>query len=456
MSEASERLRHAPMCRQLSLLARGELGAVELTRLYLEAIGAENHARGAFWTIDHEGALAAAEASERRRARGEPLGRLDGIPLAIKDNIDVADLPTTVGLVGRRHHRAREDATCVARLRGAGAVILGKTSLDEGMLGTTGAHPSFGHVPHPVQPERAAGGSSAGSAVAVAAGLASVAIGTDTLGSTRIPAAFCGVFGLRPTPGEVSCHGIVPALPRLDTVGLLSRSLDDLAVLLAVLRGHDPADPRSRRRQVPLAPPDWEPCGLRCGVLADAAQLGAEPAVVERFEADVAAVRTALGKLEAVPLAGLELPRLRRQALLMMEAQLACLPAAELEGASARLNTMLEFARSRSAVHYALADRALDAAVVEARRLFERIDVLLLPTVTQGPPALGAEEPSHLANLCSFASLAGCPALSLPRPGGLGLSLVGPPGSDLRLLELGEILAAVLDGAADTEQGDPG
>lgn len=448
MSDDTSALRNSSLCRQLSLLARGELSARDLTEAYLEAIEASNPERNAFWSIDQDGALAAAEASDRRRASGAPIGRLDGVPLAIKDNLDVAGLPTSGGLVGRRQATATQDAHCVARLRGAGAVILGKTSLDEAMLGTTGAHPTFGHVPHPLDARLAAGGSSAGSAVAVAAGLASAAIGTDTLGSIRIPAAFCGVYGLRPTLGEVSCAGAVPALPRLDAVGPLARSLDDLTVLLQVMSGYDSADPRSRRRRVPLALPDWEPGSLRCGVIADAADLGAEAPAMAAFEAALERAAAVLGAVTRVPLAGYELPRLRRHALLMMEAGLASLPAADLEGASARLLSMLDFARCKSAVHYAQADRALDTAVVATRRLFERIDVLLLPTVPHGPPALGAEEPSGLADFCSFASLAGCPALSLPLPGHLGLSLVGPPGSDLRLLELGEVVAAMIGGEA--------
>jgi Asp-tRNA(Asn)/Glu-tRNA(Gln) amidotransferase A subunit family amidase len=448
MSDATTCLRHSSLCRQLSLLARGELSARALTELYLEAIEAENPERNAYWVIDQEGALAAAEASDLRRARGEPLGRLDGVPLAVKDNLDVSGLPTSAGLVGRRQRIAEQDAHCVARLRGAGAVILGKTSLDEGMLGSTGAHPTFGHVPHPQDARLAAGGSSAGSAVAVAAGLASAAIGTDTLGSVRIPAAFCGVFALRPTLGEISCGGAVPALPRLDAIGPLARALDDLTVLLQVMSGYDPADPRSRRRRVPLALPDWEPGSLRCGVIADAGDLGADEGAVAAFDQALREAAPVLGPGIPVPLAGYDLARLRRNALLMMEAGLAALPAAELEGASARLLSMLDFARCKSAIHYAQADRALDAAVVATRRLFEGIDVLLLPTVPQSPPLLGAEEPSHLADFCSFASLAGCPALTLPLPGHLGLSLVGPPGSDLRLLELGEVVGAMLGGEA--------
>ena len=448
MSSPADALRHSSLCRQLALLARGETTSQALTEAYLAAIERENPERRAYLAVDAVGALAAARDSDARRAAGKPLGRLDGIPLAIKDNLDVAGLVTTAGLPGRDRRVAARDASAVARLRGAGAVILGKTSLDEGSLGTIGANPIFGDVPNPHDPRRVAGGSSAGSAVAVAAGLCSAALGTDTLGSIRIPAAFCGIYGLRPTVGEVSSKGLWPALPRLDAVGPLARSLDDLTVLLQVLDAYDADDPRSRRRRVPLALPDWEPGKLRSGVVVDLDALGADAAAQATFAAALAACDGSLGTRHEVRLADYNLPKLRRAALLMMEAGMLCADPADLEGCSTRLAAMLDFARSKSAVDYAAADRRLDQAVVHTRRLFETVDVLLLPTVPHGPPPLGAAEPAQLADFCAFASLAGCPALSLPLPQGHGLQLVGPPGSDLRLLELGEVLAAQIEAEA--------
>jgi Asp-tRNA(Asn)/Glu-tRNA(Gln) amidotransferase A subunit family amidase len=446
MTSPDHALRHSSVCRQLHLLARGDTSATELTDAYLAAIARDSGASRAFLHVDADGARAAAHASDQRRRRGEPLGRLDGIPLAIKDSLDVAGLPTTAGLAARRDRIADRDAGAVCRLRGAGAVLLGKTALDEGSLGAMGSNTIYGHVPNPHDPALAAGGSSAGSAAAVALGLCSAAIGSDTMGSLRIPAAFCGIYGLRPTLGEVSAAGLWPALPRLDTVGPLTRSLDDLAVLLQVLDAYDPADPRSRRRRVPLAPPDWEPGALRTGVVTDLAALGAEPRVQQGFEAALGRLEAVLGQRQPIQLAEYGLAKLRRAALLMMEAGIASADPADLAGISASLAGMIDYARGRSAVDYARADRQLDAAVVSTRRLFESVDVLLLPTVPQPPPLLGAAEPAHLADFTAFASLAGCPALSLPLPGGLGLQLVGPPGSDLRLLELGQVLAAQLDG----------
>lgn len=439
-------LRQSSLCRQLALLARGEISSLTLTEAYLEAIAAANPQARAFLHVDTEGALAAAKASDARRAQGRPLGRLDGIPLAIKDNLAVAGMPWSAGLAARRELRAEQDAFAVARLRGAGAVLLGKTSLDEASLGTLGRHPLFGAVPHPQHPERCAGGSSAGSAVAVARGLASAAIGSDTLGSIRIPAAFCGVFGLRPTLGEISCHGLWPALPRLDCVGPLARSLDDLTLLLQVMAGYDPADPRSRRRRVPLATPDWEPGQLRTAVVDDLAALGCSAAAEAAYRSALTVGAPALGSCRPIALAAFELAAARRRALLMMEAQIAAAEPADLAQASPLLRGMLAFAGGKSAIDYARAERRLDLAVVATRRLFETVDVLLLPACPLGPPALAAAEPAGLADFCAFASLAGCPALLLPQNDGYGLQLVGPPGSELRLLELGEILAALIGG----------
>ncbi len=438
-------LRHASLCRQLHLLGSGEVTSSVLVEAYLSAIERDNSRLRAYQHVDAEGARAAAKASDARRSSGGLRGRLDGVAIAIKDNLDVAGLPTTVGLAARRQHRAEVDAFAVARLRAAGAVILGKTTVDEATLGAMGNNAVFGNVPNPHRPTQASGGSSAGSAVAVAAGLCSAALGSDTMGSLRIPAAFCDVFALRPTLGEVSCSGLWPALPRLDVVGPIARSLDDLPVLLQVLAAHDPSDPRSRRRRVPLALPDWEPGKLRSGTASHLAALGADVSVVDAFHAALERLHLLLGERREIALTEMGLPRLRRAALLMMEAGLSTADPADLSELSADRRQMLAFAAGKSAVDYARADRMLDAAVVSMRRMFDDIDVLLLPTVPVPPPPLGASEPANLADFTALASIAGCPALSLPLGGGLGLQLVGPPGSDLRLLELGQVTAAMLE-----------
>ncbi len=452
MNETVDVLRHASLLCVLHALASGRTSSVALTTGFLAAI--ERDAGLCAWThVDAEGALAAARAADERRARGSVLGRLDGVPLAIKDNIDVAGMPTGVGLAARRDAIASEDAFIVARLRAAGAVLLGKTTLDEATLGTVGRNPHDGDVVNPRFPERVSGGSSAGSAVAVAAGHAVAALGSDTLGSTRLPAAFCGVVGLKPTTGELSCRGLVPSLRRLDCPGVIARNVEDITPLLRVMAGYDRDDPRSRRRRVALAMPDWEPVALRVGVLAGLPSLAADPEVIATFEAAVDKARGLLGAAELTDftLDELDIAGTRRAALLMMEAELLATHADALDGASAGLLALLDFARRKSAVDFARADMRLDALVRRVRRLFERFDVLLLPVSPRLPPWAGEAEPGNLADFTALASLAGCPALALPLADGTGLQLVGQPGSDLRLLELGAVLASVL--AADSACG---
>jgi Asp-tRNA(Asn)/Glu-tRNA(Gln) amidotransferase A subunit family amidase len=355
-------------------------------------------------------------------------------------------MPTSLGLPGHPG-LAEHDAHVVRRLRGAGAVFLGKTNLDEAAFGTVGRNPHHGDVRNPVHPDRAAGGASAGAATAVAAGHAIAALGSDTLGAVRIPAAFCGLVGHKPTFGELSCRGLAAGLRRLDCPGLLTRTVQDAALLLPVLTGYDAGDPRSRKRRVPLSPPDWVPGELRAGVVSDLSALAVDASVVEAFGKVMARVAPVFGSALPVALevAPLEVAATRRAALLLMEAEILAAHESRLGGASTRLRWLLDFAQRKTATDFARADRVLDQHVVRVRRLFEEFDVLLLPTTPSPAPALGADEPANLADLTALASLAGCPALSLPLPGGLGLQLVGAPGSDLRLLELGQVIAAVAD-----------
>ncbi len=446
-----DKLRLAPLTCVLQALALRRCSSEALTQSCLDAIARDNPQLHAWTYVDADGALAAARASDARRAEGRPLGRLDGIPLAIKDNFDVAGMPTSIGIGGCETTPALRDAHVVDRLRGSGAVLLGKTNLDEAALGTIGRNAHFGDVGNPAHPGKASGGSSAGSAAAVAAGHVIAAIGSDTMGSVRIPAAFCGLVGMKPTFGELSCRGLAPALRRADAPGLLVRAVEDAALLLPLLAGYDPCDPHSRKRRVPLAPPDWAPGSLRAGVVSDLTALGADATVIAGFASAMERCAQAFGVAQplALALAPLEIAQTRRAALLLMEAEILAVHRDELACGSDRLRKLLDYAKRKSAIDYARADRLLDAHVVQVRRLLESFDVLLLPTVPSSPPAYGAHEPANLADFTALASLAGCPALSLPLPDGLGLQLVGAPGSDLRLLELGEILYAMIDSPAD-------
>jgi Asp-tRNA(Asn)/Glu-tRNA(Gln) amidotransferase A subunit family amidase len=302
-------------------------------------------------------------------------------------------------------------------------------------------------VQNPRDPNVVAGGACAGSAAAVAAGHAVAALASDTLSGARIPAAFCGLLGHKPTIGELSTRGMATGLRRLDCPSVIARCVQDIGLLLPVMAGYDPGDPRSRKRRIPLAPPDWVPGELKAGVISDLAVLGVAAEVVESFSTVMARVAPVFGSAlpVALEIAPLQIADTRRAALLLMEADVLAAHEAQVQGASSRVQHMLGYATTKSAVDMARAHRSLDAYVVHMRRLFEQFDVLLLPTTSVMPPSVDADEPPNMADLSALASLAGCPSLSLPLANGLGLQLVGAPGSDLRLLELGEVLSAVAE-----------
>ena len=236
--------------------AAGTLDPVAVTEAYLDRIARENPRLNAYVAVTAEAAREAAEASAARWRAGRPASPIDGAPIAVKDNIDMAGVVTANGLPGGR--RAVADALVVARLREAGAVLLGKTNLHEAAFGTTTFNPHWGMTHNPHREGWTAGGSSGGSGAAVAAGLAAAALGSDTMGSVRLPAAYCGCFGLKPTQGAVPLDGVTPLAPSLDHVGPLARTAEDALVLLEVMAGR-PAGPEGSWHPVQLAAFDRVP-----------------------------------------------------------------------------------------------------------------------------------------------------------------------------------------------------
>ena len=449
-------LRRATLCQLLHWLASGRVQAGRLAEVHLQAIERINPGLNAYVGLSPPLTLEQARSAELRRRDGV-IGRLDGVPIALKDNFDIAGWPTRAGLPGPGVP-ATHDSHVVARLRASGAVLIGKTNMDEGALGAVTRNPHYGATHHPHRHGYTAGGSSGGAAAAVATGLAVAAIGSDSLGSVRIPASYCGVFALKPTQGEISARGMTPAAQRLDTVGLLARGVDDLTVLLQVLAGYDADDPRSRRRRVALSPPDWEPGKLRCGMLPDLPALGVQQDVVDVFEAALAKLDRELGECRKVDFDDWHFARARRAGFLLMEAEMLGTFSTQLADTehpvSPPFRHLLDYAARKSAADYAAADRVLDAATLKMRRLFAQIDVLVTPTTPQGAFPLDGPVPDTQADLTSFANLAGCPAVSIPMgtlPNGLpiGMQLIGARGSDLRLLELAAVWSATLDAAPE-------
>jgi len=253
-----------------SLLRDKRVSPVEVTQAYLERIDALNDTLNAFITVTRDQALADARRCEEEILRGDYRGALHGVPVALKDLYDTAGVRTTAASKIYAHRVPADDATSVARLRAAGAVILGKTNLHEFAYGVTTDSSFFGPTRNPWELERVPGGSSGGSGAAVAAGLCATATGSDTGGSIRIPAALCGIVGLKPTYGRISCHGLLPLSWTLDHPGPMARNVHGAAVMLAAMAGYDPRDPASA--DVPV--PDYT-AGLRDGVAG--LRIGVDP-----------------------------------------------------------------------------------------------------------------------------------------------------------------------------------
>jgi aspartyl-tRNA(Asn)/glutamyl-tRNA(Gln) amidotransferase subunit A len=435
-------------------LARGEITSVALTQAYLDRIAARDPALNSFITRTPELALQAAAASDDRRARGQALGPLDGAPLAIKDNIDVAGVPTTGGIGARRGRTAEADAPVIARLKTAGAVILGKLNMHEAAHGGTTANVAYGLCHNPHRHGYSPGGSSGGSAAAVAAGLCAGALGTDTLGSVRLPAAFCGVAGFKPTQGLVSTRGVLPLCWTLDHVGALAPRVGDLRLMIEAMAGFDANDP------VALQVPSWmslptghSPRGLRIGCVDLTAIAGAaiDSEVAGAYARAIALLRDLGTTAIDVTLPNYDARTLRGKAMLMMEADLAIFYADDLardpEGFTPELRQGVEYGRAQSAPKLAEAYRLIRALAPMARAVFTEVDALVMPTTPFAAFPFTQAMPKNIAAFTALANYIGAPAATVPMgktadglP--LGLQIVAPAWDDARVLNLAEAYEA--------------
>ncbi|MCI4064656.1 Asp-tRNA(Asn)/Glu-tRNA(Gln) amidotransferase subunit GatA [Micromonospora sp. R77] len=275
------------------LVSSGETSAVEVTQAHLDRIAAVDERVHAFLHVDTEGALAAARAVDERRAAGEELGPLAGVPVAVKDVLATKGVPTTVGSKILEGWRPPYDATIVSRLREAGTVMLGKTNMDEFAMGSSTEYSAYGPTRNPWDTDRIPGGSGGGSAAALAAYEAPLSIGSDTGGSIRQPGAVTGTVGAKPTYGGTSRYGLVAFSSSLDTPGPCARTVLDAALLHQVIGGHDPRDSTSIPQPVPdvvaaaRRGASGDLTGVKLGIVTEFTGEGAEPGVMAAFRENV-------------------------------------------------------------------------------------------------------------------------------------------------------------------------
>ena len=279
----------------VAAVRQGDLSAVQCAETFLSRIEAGNGSINAFLNVDREGAVACAAKIDARRRAGQPIGPLAGLPVAVKDVLCTANLPTTCASKMLEHFQPPYDADTVSRLRQADAIIVGKTNMDEFAMGGSNENSAFGPVRNPWDLSRAPGGSSGGSAACVAADMAPVAIGSDTGGSIRQPAGLCGITGLKPTYGRVSRRGLIAFASSLDQIGPMARSAADCALVLETIAGHDPGDSTSLVAGVPRYTELLEQplTGVRIGRVPDHFAEGLDPEVAKGVEEAFAVLKAA-------------------------------------------------------------------------------------------------------------------------------------------------------------------
>nr|WP_229786019.1 amidase [Parvularcula lutaonensis] len=391
----------------------------------------------AFLHLRLDDAKREAEASEARLRKQEALSPIDGWCVAIKANIAVAGMPWHAGIAAYKDRLAEQDAECVRRLKSAGAVILGIVNMDEGALGATCGNEAFGRTHNPWRHGNTPGGSSGGSAAAVAADLCDIALGSDTMGSVRIPSAYCGVQGFKPSRGLVSLDGVLALSPTLDHIGPHARTVSKLRQSLAAMTG------RAFNRQKDDA------SGIKIGVWLPLDDVAMQPDILERFN-EVIEILAARGlSCRNVQVPAYRFGYSRRAGLLVSEFEAAAIHKDRLEadpgGFSQTFRKMMEWSLAQPAEKREVAYRHLEEISESAPTAFSDVDFILAPTAPQSSFAFEEEVPANQADLTAWANFAGLPACAIWSgfsPSGLPLSLqvIGPPNSDGAVLDMAEAI----------------
>lgn len=406
----------------LARMRARQLSPIELTRAYLERINQLNTKLNVYLTVMAEEALAMATVAEQQVMSGGTLSPLHGIPIALKDNCDVAGVRMTAGAKFLHDNVSTTDSEVASRLRQAGAIILGKAHMHEWAIGATTRNPHFGPCRNPWDPSRVPGGSSGGSGAALAADMALATIGTDTGGSVRVPAALNGISGIRPTAGRVSIRGVVPVSWAFDTIGPMARRAEDVAHLLQVVAGYDPAEPTS----IDMPVPDYSATlrdgvrGLRVGLCSGYFQTEPVSSVTQAVRTAAQALQQLGAQVDEVALPGAEdvIDCMSELILTDAAAYHQQRRAERPQDFGQDVMTRLNRGAAVTGPQYALARQVQREWQRKMEEVFTRYDVLLAPTCGIAAPIIeeseGVETTRRLTRFTYPFNLAQIPVISIP------------------------------------------
>lgn len=436
-------------------IAAGELTSVEVTEATLEQAERFGESHALFTTYAPELAREMAKAADAWQAAGNPLGALHGVPIGVKDNVDIAGLPGSAATLVMKDRVPERDATVVARLREAGAVFFGKLNMHEMAMGGTSANAHYGAVRNPWNPEHHPGGSSGASAAAVSLQVCAAALGTDSAGSVRIPSMCCGVVGLKQSHGVVSLAGGMPTTTQhTDHIGPHTRSVADARLMLEVMAGYDPTDPNSSPRTLEPADAVSDLSGLTVGVPEPYFWADLDPDIEARCREMVALMEASGATVQTLDF---DLTELMLAARAAMSAEAYVYHEAMLKEHadlySPDLRNRILAGQYVLAQDYIRAIRARRLVIEAIRAAFEAVDVLVMPTLPIPPqkiddlPGLGVAATMPLIRNTSPFNQAGSPAVTIPvglTSAGLpiGFQIAAPAFEDYWLLAIAEFLEA--------------
>ena len=415
-------------------LAAGEFSSAELVKAYLNQIELHDIQINAFTHINDVEALEEAKKSDLRRSSGTTLSKLDGIPIVVKDNIDVMGLPTTNGL--NMKWCPEKDADIIKSLKSKGIIILGKANMHEAALGATTDNPHYGKTFNPKVKGGTPGGSSGGSGAAVAADFCIAALGTDTMGSVRVPAAYCGIVGFKPTKGFWSTRGVMPLSTTLDVIGPMTKTVEDAGLLC-----EQPISPINLKSET-------------FAVLKNFEDADSEQIIVNSFSKFKNVLRETGVSLTQCNLEGYEPTPARRAGLIICEVEAYALMEDILRlnpsAFSSDLRKFLEFGSKISGSKYFHTLQKIQSFRIQLLELFNEFKFIISPATPQTAFPFNQNVPVDQADFTAVANFAGCPAISIPMSVSehnppVGLQIMAAPGKDAELLSVAAALQKLID-----------